>query len=57
MTFQSFNQLNGARPEYHGHPRVAIVVTDGQSAQPPLTILAALRSHDQDITAFAVGKS
>ena len=34
---------------------MGIVVTDGQSNNPPLTVLAALRAHDADITVFAVG--
>jgi len=52
---QGFSSLNGARPQSNGHPRVAIVVTDGQSASPPLTVTAARRVHDDDITTFAIG--
>ena len=43
----------GARDDVND---ICIVVTDGQSAVPTLTIMAALRAHDADITMFAVGK-
>ena len=48
-------QANGARPIAENHPRVAIVVTDGKSNQPSLTISSANRVHDHDITMIAVG--
>ena len=56
MTYKSFKESNGARPEGESHPRVGIVVTDGQSAIPPMTVMAAMRAHDKDITVFAVGE-
>lgn len=37
------------------HPRVAIVVTDGKSNLPPLTMVAANEAHDNDITMIGVG--
>ena len=55
MTLRRFDPSNGARPLSEGHPRVGIVVTDGQSAVPPITVMSALRAHDADITMFAVG--
>ena len=55
MTYRGFDPASGARPESEGHPRVGIVVTDGQSAVPPMTVMAALRAHDADLTMFAVG--
>ena len=48
----------GARPEEQGIPRVAIVVTDGQSNDgggPPATIANAQRVHDNNILTYAVG--
>ena len=50
MRVNGFKASNGARPTSDGHPRVAIVLTDGQSNQPQLTVTAALRVHDADIT-------
>jgi von Willebrand factor type A domain len=44
-----FIAANGARAD---HPKVAIVLTDGQSNQPPLTITAALRCHDASYTVY-----
>ena len=57
MTFMSFSAPAGARPHGEGHPRVGIVVTDGQSASKQATVDAAMRAHEADITMFAVGKS
>jgi len=47
----------GARPEVEGVPRVAIVVTDGQSNSQSATIVAAARVHAAEpaITIFAAG--
>jgi uncharacterized protein YegL len=55
MVFKGFTSVAGARPLSEGHPRVAIVVTDGKSTDPPKTVMSALRAHDADITVFAVG--
>jgi len=55
MVQKSYTETNGARPLKNGHPRVGIVVTDGQSTDPPLTVKSALRAHDADINMFAVG--
>jgi len=52
---RGFAAVNGARPRGNGHPRVGIVVTDGQSTVPSQTVLAATRAHDADITMIAVG--
>ena len=51
------NGFIGARPEVEGVPRVAIVVTDGQSNSRPATIAAAARVHAAEpaITVFAAG--
>jgi von Willebrand factor type A domain len=46
------------RPLYlrvQGHPRIAIVLTDGASDNPSLTLAAAKRMHDANIVAFAIG--
>ena len=43
---------NGARAE---RPRVAVVMTDGASNNPPLTVLAAELAHNASITMIAVG--
>ena len=58
MTSEAFSAAAGARPLSAGHPRVAIVVTDGMSAYGyrSKTITAAMRAHEADITMFAVGK-
>jgi len=40
---------------FSGHPRIAIVVTDGQSNNPPKTLVSAMNAHAADITVFAVG--
>ena len=46
----------GARPKIQGVPRIAIVVTDGQSNQPPLTVIAAKALRNvSSITTYAVG--
>lgn len=46
----------GARPKIQGVPRIAIVVTDGQSNQPPLTAIAAKALRNvSSITTYAVG--
>lgn len=55
MTLRGFTTVNGARPIEQGHPRVGIVVTDGQSGNPSATAAAATRAHDADITVIAVG--
>ena len=57
MTFGAFSAAAGARPQSEGHPRVAIVVTDGGSNDAQATVDAAMRAHNADITMFAVGKS
>jgi len=51
------NGFIGARPEVEGVPRVAIVVTDGQSNSQSATIVAAARVHAAEpaITVFAAG--
>ena len=55
LTNQMFHTQNGARARNKGVPRVAVVLTDGRSNKPPLTVVNALRAHNADITMFAVG--
>ena len=55
MTYVSFTHDNGVRPRDEGHPRVGIVLTDGKSNQPAMTIMAAMHAHSADITMFAIG--
>jgi len=55
MRTAGFSEANGARPITSGHPRVALVLTDGRSNEPPKTVIEALKVHDDDITVFAVG--
>lgn len=55
MTRRGFSAQNGARAISQGHPRVGILVTDGQSNDPPKTVNASLRAHEASITMFAVG--
>ena len=50
-----FTVAKGARPKSEGRPRVAIVVTDGQSAVPEATVVSAKKAHNADITMYAVG--
>ena len=50
-----FSTANGARPLQEGIPRVAIVVTDGQSNDPLATVAAANNVHASNIIVFAVG--
>ena len=47
--------FNGARPTSQGIPRVAIVVTDGQSNDGTATAAAAQAVHAAGVTVFAVG--
>ena len=56
MTSKAFSATAGARPQSEGHPRVGIVVTDGQSDYPTGTTNAAMKAHNDDITMFVVGK-
>ena len=52
---QQFNTSYGARPVSSGIPRIAIVVTDGQSSSPTATIAAAEMAHSEKILSYAVG--
>ena len=47
--------ITTARPKSSGIPRIAIVVTDGQSDSPPDTIAAAQSFHSANILNYAVG--
>jgi len=55
MTNVSFTAARGARPMNEAHPRIGIVLTDGESTLPSLTVEAAKRMHDANILAFAIG--
>ena len=55
MLSEAFTEANGARPLSAGYPRVAIVLTDGESTDPPQTIEEAMKVHDSEITVFAIG--
>ena len=46
---------NNARPVEEGVPRVAFVLTDGESHDPQATIDAARKLHDVKIEVYAVG--
>ena len=51
-----FTTAGGARDRSLGYPRVAVVVTDGQSnINSSLTIPSAEALHDNGVTVFAVG--
>ena len=50
MRTECFTEQYGARPLVDGHPRIAIIMTDGQADFSQATIEAALRVHDADIT-------
>ena len=52
---RQFNTSYGARPISSGIPRIAIVVTDGQSSSPTATIAAAQMAHSENILSYAVG--
>ena len=55
LSIQQFSTAFGARPRSSGIPRIAIVVTDGQSNNPSETIAAAERAHLANILSYAVG--
>lgn len=50
----SFQEANGARALSKGHPRVAVVMTDGRSDE-QLTKDAAARAHNASINMIAIG--
>ena len=50
-----FSTVNGARPLQEGIPRVATVVTDGQSNSPTATVTAASNVYASNIIVYAVG--
>ena len=50
-----FTSTNGGRPQSQAIPRVAVVITDGRSANPTATATAAEIAHNEDIIIFAVG--
>ena len=56
MTNHAFSVANGARPHKEARPRIGIILTDGKSNNPPLTVMSALRAHDADITMLAIGR-
>ncbi|XP_022080169.1 uncharacterized protein LOC110973572 [Acanthaster planci] len=55
MESQSFLEGNGARPANQGLPRVAVVITDGQSQGPQAVAIPADRAREKGITLFAIG--
>ena len=57
-TIEQFSTEYGARSKALGIPRIAVVVTDGQSNRgggPPGTIAATNRAHSQGILGYGVG--
>ena len=52
---QGFTSTNGGRPQSQAIPRVAVVITDGQSDSYSATVTAAQNAHDDEITIFSVG--
>ena len=50
-----FTPANGGRPLTQAIPRVAVVITDGQSNSGTATAAAAQSAHDAGITILAVG--
>ena len=52
---QGYTEANGGRPLSQAVPRVAVVITDGQSNDPSATANAATSVHDEGITVFSVG--
>ena len=50
-----FTSANGGRPLTQAIPRVAVVITDGQSNNASATAAAAQSAHDAGITILAVG--
>ena len=54
---QVFTTQHGARERNSGVARVAVMVSDGKSEQPPATIMAALKAHAANINLIAVGMS
>ena len=47
-----FNSTNGGRPQSQAIPRVAVIITDGHSADPTA---AATAAHNEGIIIFSVG--
>ena len=52
---QGYTSTNGGRPLSQAVPRIAVVITDGQSNDPGATVSAATSVHDEGITVFSVG--
>ena len=52
---QGFTAAGGVRETVEGVPKIAIVVTDGQSNDFDATVAAASSVHDADIIVYAVG--
>ena len=52
---QGYTSTNGGRPLSQAVPRIAVVITDGQSNNPGATVSAATSVHDEGITVFSVG--
>ena len=55
LRLQGYTPANGGRPQSQAIPRVAVVITDGQSNNAPATIDAAMNLHNEEITVFSVG--
>ena len=47
--------FTGSRPDMEAIPKIAMVVTDGQSNNPPRTVQAANQLHQTSITTYAIG--
>ena len=50
-----FSESKGARPASKGIPRVAVVITDGESNDYSATVTAANALHNASIITFAIG--
>ena len=55
VRIKGFIESNGARPRELGVPRIAIVVTDGQSFEPNKTEVSAERLHNTNVIVYAIG--
>ena len=55
IRLQAFTESNGAHPSAFGIPRVAVVITDGDSNDFAATVASANLLHDAGVITFAIG--